>query len=133
MVHPRHRLDEAFQTPVRFSLMAALGRRTEIDFPTLRDVLETEDSVLSKAISSLQRAGYVKVTKGYAGNRPRTWIEATTTGHRAYQAHLLALRAITEGLLDEPGQTHGSTPKEPPTDEDEEHDVGRSRRADLFS
>ncbi len=101
MAHPRHRLNDAFQTPVRFSLMAALGQRTEIDFPTLRDILETEDSALSKAISHLERAGYVKVTKGYAGNRPRTWIQATTTGHRAYQAHLLALRAITEGILDE--------------------------------
>jgi DNA-binding MarR family transcriptional regulator len=101
MVHPRHRLDDAFQTPLRFSLMAALGPHTEIDFQTLRDVLETEDSNLSKAISHLEKAGYVKVTKGYVGNRPRTWIEATTKGHRNYRQHLLALRAITEGITDD--------------------------------
>lgn len=101
MAHPRHGLDAAFQTPIRFSLMAALGRHTEIDFRTLREVLEAEDSVLSKAISYLEKAGYVKVTKGYVGSRPRTWVEVTTKGHRAYQQHLLALRAITEGILDE--------------------------------
>ncbi len=33
--------------------------------------------------------------------RPRTWVEVTTKGRRAYRQHLLALRAITEGILDE--------------------------------
>ncbi len=80
--------------------MAALGHRTEVDFRTLRDLLEANDSVLSKAIGHLEKAGYVKVIKGYVGNRPRTWIESTMKGHRAYQNHLLALRAISEGILD---------------------------------
>ena len=101
MAHPRLRLDDAFQTPIRFSVMAAPGRKTEIDFRTLRDLLEAGDSVLSKAVAHLERVGYVKVTKGYVGDRPGTWIESTSKGHRAYQEHLLALRAITEGLLDQ--------------------------------
>lgn len=96
MIHPRHRLDEAFQTPIRFSLMAALGRRTEIDFGTLRDLIESSDSVLSKALTHLDQAGYIKVRKGYVGNRPRTWIQTTAKGNRAYQAHLVALRAIID-------------------------------------
>lgn len=78
--------------------MAALGRRTEIDFGTLRDILEADDSVLSKSISYLEKAGYVKVKKGYAGSRPKTWIESTGKGNRAYQAHLMALRAIIDGV-----------------------------------
>jgi DNA-binding MarR family transcriptional regulator len=100
MSHPRHGLDVAFQTPIRFSLMAALGSKTEIDFATLRDLLEVDDSVLSKAASYLEKAGYLRVTKGYVGNRPRTWIASTAKGHRAYRDHLLALRAITAGILD---------------------------------
>ena len=94
MPHPRRQWDDAFQTPIRFSLMAALGRRTEIDFRALRDLLEADDSVLSKAVSHLERTGYVKVTKGYVGNRPRTWVESTPTGAHAFQQHLVALRAI---------------------------------------
>ncbi len=97
MAHPRHELNEAFQTPIRFSLMAALGRRAEIDFGTLRDLLESNDSVLSKSLTHLERAGYIKVTKGYVGNRPRTWIHATVKGNRAYESHLVALRAVIEG------------------------------------
>lgn len=100
MPHPRHELDAAFQTPIRFSLMAALGRRTEVDFPSLRDLLEADDSSLSKAISHLEKVGYVKARKGYVGNRPRTWVEATQKGHRAFSRHLAALRAIAEGDAD---------------------------------
>jgi len=99
VAHARHRLDDAFQTPVRFSLMAALGRSTQIDFGTLKDLLEADDSVLSKAISHLEKLGYVNVTKGYVGNRPRTWVESTAAGYRAYEEHLGALREITQGLL----------------------------------
>lgn len=100
MAHPRQRLDDAFQTPIRFSLMAALGRGTEIDFGTLKELLEADDSVLSKAITHLEKLGYLKVTKGYVGNRPRTWAASTAAGHRAFQAHLDALREITRGQLD---------------------------------
>ncbi|PPL15646.1 transcriptional regulator [Microterricola pindariensis] len=100
MAHPRHELNDAFQTPIRFSLMAALGRTAQIDFRTLRELLEADDSVLSKAVSHLEKLGYVTVTKGYVGTRPRTWVQASAQGHRAYQQHLRALRAITEGLLD---------------------------------
>ena len=92
--HPRHRLDEAFQTPVRLSLMAILPAGSLIDFITLRDTLEASDSVLSKAVAQLQERGYVKVTKGYEGTRPRTWVESTASGRRAYRSHLAALRAI---------------------------------------
>lgn len=85
---------------MRFSLMAALGRKTEIDFRTLRELLEADDSVLSKSIAHLEKVGYVKVHKGYLGNRPRTWIEATEKGHTAYLQHLAALRAIAGGTVD---------------------------------
>lgn len=105
MSHPRHRLDDAFLTPIRLSLMAALGTEKELDFRTLRELLETDDSTVSKAVSHLERVGYVKITKGYVGKRPRTWVRATAEGHRAYHGHLLALHAITDGMLDANGTT----------------------------
>ena len=100
MAHPRHQLDEAFQTPIRFSLMAALGTHNAIDFRTLRELLEADDSVLSKAVSHLDKLGYVTVTKGYVGKRPRTWVQLSAQGSRAYQQHLAALRAISAGFPD---------------------------------
>ena len=95
--HPRHALDDALLTPLRFSLMAALGTDAEIDFATLRELLETDDSALSKAIATLSAAGYVLVRKGYVANRPRTWLKATPGGQAAMRVHVAALQAIATG------------------------------------
>ena len=95
MAHPRHELNDAFLTPVRLSVMAALPKEIELDFASLRDVIEADDSVLSKAISHLEKLGYVRVKKGYVGNRPRTRISSSGKGRRAFSAHVQALHAIT--------------------------------------
>lgn len=96
MAHPRHALHEAFLTPVRLSLMAALPHGIELDFASLRDVIEAEDSAVSKAIAHLDKLGYIRVRKGYENQRPRTWVTSTASGRRAFAAHVSALRAITE-------------------------------------
>ena len=92
--HPRLRLDEHLSTPVRLSLLAALAAGNEADFASLREILEIGDSALSKALSHLERAGYVKVRKGYVGSRPRTWARATTRGRHAFAVHVRALQDI---------------------------------------
>lgn len=94
--HPRLRLDDSFASPIRFSLMAALGSDLELDFATLGGILQVSDSVLSKAISALEHVRYVKVRKGQVGTRPRTWVRGTATGHRAFAAHVRALQAIVD-------------------------------------
>lgn len=99
--HPRHQLDDALMTPLRFSMMAALvsGVAIEIDFATLRDIIETDDSALSKAVSRLQNEGYVVARKGYVANKPRTWLRATSAGATAFGIHSSALQAIVGGAL----------------------------------
>ncbi|MGV2901756.1 transcriptional regulator [Microbacterium sp. AGC62] len=92
--HPRTQLDDNFASPIRFSLMAALGDGMELDFATLRDVLQCGDSPLSKAITHLQAADYVFARKANVGGRSRTWVRSTRTGRDAFAAHLQALREI---------------------------------------
>jgi DNA-binding MarR family transcriptional regulator len=50
--------------------------------------------MLSKQVALLETAGYVEVTKGRVGRRPRTWLALTGVGQAAYARHLDALRAI---------------------------------------
>ena len=95
--HARHRLDEVIHAPVRFSIVAALAGVDYADFATIRDAVEVTDSTLSKQASVLEKAGYVKVSKGYVGKRPRTWLSLTPTGREALARHLDALRLIAEG------------------------------------
>jgi DNA-binding MarR family transcriptional regulator len=96
VTHPRHRLDELIHSPVRLSIMAALHSADAVHFGLLRDTLEVSDSLLSKHLASLESAGYIQVTKGYAGRRPRTWYTLTPEGRAAFDAHIAALRQIVE-------------------------------------
>jgi len=72
--------------------MLAAAERAEFGF--VRDNVEVTDSVLSKQMSSLEQAGYVKVSKGFVGKRPRTWLSLTRDGRRRFERHLNALREI---------------------------------------
>jgi DNA-binding MarR family transcriptional regulator len=92
--HPRHGLDEVIHAPVRFSITATLSAVERAEFSYVRDTVEISDSVLSKQVSVLEQAGYVKVTKGYVGKRPRTWLSLSPQGRRAYASHLAALSEI---------------------------------------
>jgi DNA-binding MarR family transcriptional regulator len=92
--HPRHRLDDLIHSPIRFSIIATLAGAANAEFSFVRDTIEVSDSVLSKQVSTLESAGYVKVKKGYVGKRPRTWLSLTAGGRAAFERHLVALREI---------------------------------------
>jgi DNA-binding MarR family transcriptional regulator len=95
--HPRHELDDLLGHPVRFSMMALLAAADRVEFGFIRDHVEVSDSVLSKQMSALEQAGYVKVRKGFVGKRPRTWLSLTGDGRRVFARHLAALREIARG------------------------------------
>ncbi|MFI6536973.1 winged helix-turn-helix domain-containing protein [Nonomuraea sp. NPDC050547] len=97
MNHPRHALDEIIHAPVRLSIMALLAAAETADFRFLRDTIEVSDSLLSKHLDTLEKAGYVRVKKGFVGKRPRTWLTLTKEGRAAFQEYTTVLRRITEG------------------------------------
>ncbi|MEO3892263.1 transcriptional regulator [Nonomuraea sp. B5E05] len=97
MSHPRHELDEIIHAPVRLSITAMLAAADTVEFSYLRDTIEVSDSLLSKHIQTLEKAGYVRVTKGFVGKRPRTWLSLTDAGRDAFQSYMATLRQITEG------------------------------------
>jgi DNA-binding MarR family transcriptional regulator len=94
--HPRHELDDLLGHPVRFSMMALLAAASKVEFSFVRDHVEVSDSVLSKQVSMLEQAGYVKVDKGFVGKRPRTWLSLTRDGRRTFERHMFALREIVQ-------------------------------------
>jgi DNA-binding MarR family transcriptional regulator len=92
--HPRHRLDPLIHAPIRLSIVAFLSEVDQAEFGLVRESVELTAPALSKQVSMLEEAGYVKVDKGYVGKRPRTWLSLTPAGRRAMRQHLDALRAI---------------------------------------
>lgn len=92
--HPRHELDEIIHSPVRLSIVAILAAAGETDFKFLKDTVEVSDSLLSKHVSTLEAAGYVKVVKGYTGKRPSTWYSLTDLGRQRFGQYKEALGRI---------------------------------------
>src|SRR5699024_3946534 len=95
--HPRNRLDEVIHSPVRFSIVATLSASDQAEFRFVRDAVEISDSALSKQISVLEKAEYVKVTKFPVGRRTRTSLSLTAKGRKAFAEHVRALREIAAG------------------------------------
>ncbi|MFD8492803.1 winged helix-turn-helix domain-containing protein [Amycolatopsis sp. NPDC059657] len=94
MSHPRLALNPVIHAPIRFSIAAALAAVDEADFKSIKEAVEISDSALSKQVSTLEEAGYVKVRKVFVGKRPRTYLSLTADGRKAWDIHLRALREI---------------------------------------
>lgn len=96
MTGPQHppALDKEIHHPTRLMVAAFLSGCAEAEFGAVRDYCGVSDSVLSKTVTALEKAGYVSVRKGYFGKRPRTWVSLTFTGRQALTAHLAALEEI---------------------------------------
>lgn len=91
-------LDPLVHAPARLQLMTTLSAVSEAEFATLRGVLDVSDSVLSKHVSALAEAGYVRSRKGVHAGRRTTWVALTPTGSRALRGHVAALRALIDGI-----------------------------------
>jgi DNA-binding MarR family transcriptional regulator len=94
MAHPSRRLDDAVHQRTRLGILAVLCEGGRTDFTYLRDILDLTDGNLSRNLSKLQVAGYVRIDKVIEGRRPRTWVSATRAGRAALGAEIAALREI---------------------------------------
>jgi DNA-binding MarR family transcriptional regulator len=91
-------LDPQLVAPARLTLMTMLTAVSQAEFATLRDGLEVSDSVLSKHVAALAKAGYVKSRKGVHLGRRTTWISLTPHGRKALSEHVAQLRELIAGV-----------------------------------
>jgi DNA-binding MarR family transcriptional regulator len=89
-------LDPLIHPPSRLQMLSTLSAVSEAEFTTLRTALDVSDSVLSKHISTLAGAGYVRSRKGVRGGRRTTWIGLTSDGREALREHVSALRQLID-------------------------------------
>ncbi|MEU8900406.1 transcriptional regulator [Nocardia sp. NPDC048505] len=88
-------LSELLASLPRLKLVAFLEGCQQAEFGTVAELCELNKSTLSKAMTTLEDAGYVTVRKGYLGRRPKTWLSLTDAGRLAYREHQAALIALT--------------------------------------
>lgn len=92
--HPRLELNPLIHASVRLSVMAIVARSEKVDFRFIGDALDVSDSLLSKHLAVLDKAGYIRSVKVGSGNRSRTWISPTPEGRAAFAAYRRALSQI---------------------------------------
>jgi DNA-binding MarR family transcriptional regulator len=86
--------DPVIHPPARLQIMAVLATVQDAEFAMLRKTADISDSVLSKHLSALAEAGYVRLRKAAQDGRQRTWASITRTGRTAFRGHVAALQAL---------------------------------------
>lgn len=92
--HPTVDLDETAHQRVRLGILGILTEADRATFKYLREALQVTDGNLSAHMTVLANAGLIAVDKGYAENRPRTWVRATAKGRTTFRAEIDALRRL---------------------------------------
>ncbi len=91
-------LDPLIHAPARLQLVTTLSTVSEAEFATLRDLLEVSDSVMSKHVSALTDAGYLRARKGMRAGRRTTWVGLTAAGRKALGGHVAALHRLIDAV-----------------------------------
>ena len=104
--------DEVIHAPTRLSIVSLLAATDWVEFKVVRDAVGLSDSALSKQLTTLEEAGYVDISKGFVGKRPRTTVRLSTDGRAAFRGHVAALQAIVaragETVLPDPQPVPGT-------------------------
>jgi len=87
-------LDPVVHAPKRLAAMAILNASEWVEFAFLRLQLGLSDSDLSKQMSALMEAGYIRVQKRGSGRGRSTWYRITRAGRRAFESHVATLNAL---------------------------------------
>ena len=84
-------LDEIIHQPTRLqvmSLLVSVKDRDRLAYGFVQKHLELTPGNLTTHLRKLEDADYVAITKEFHGAKPRTWIEATPAGRKAFTAYL---------------------------------------------
>ncbi len=103
-------LSEMLAALPRLKVVAFLDGCREAEFGMITDLCEMNKSTLSKAMTVLEAAGYITITKGYVGRKPRTWLALTDSGRTAYHEHLNTLTALAQQARQAASETDSPSP-----------------------
>lgn len=91
---PFLQLDRVIHEKGRLAIMSLLAASAELSFTEMRATLQMTDGNLTTHMRTLQEAGYVSVTKSFAGGRPLTTYSLTKEGQKAFGDYINLLEQI---------------------------------------
>ena len=87
-------LDETIHQPTRLRIMTMLVSQSPSDrlaYPFIQNTLGLTGGNLTIHLRKLENAGFLSTTKEFVDSKPRTWVEATPKGRRAFMDYLANL------------------------------------------
>jgi DNA-binding HxlR family transcriptional regulator len=88
------KLNKAFESRVRLGIMSALLVNEELDFNSLKHLLDVSDGNLASHLSALETLKFIDVEKKFVGRKTNTTYGITRIGRKAFNEHIDALELI---------------------------------------
>ncbi len=87
-------MNKTFESRIRLGIMSVLMVNDQVDFISLKEVLDTTDGNLASHLKALEKASMIHVMKQFVGRKPNTRYSLTKTGKNAFLSHLKALENL---------------------------------------
>jgi DNA-binding HxlR family transcriptional regulator len=87
-------LHKAFENRIRLGIMSMLLVNEEVDFNSLKEMLDLTDGNLASHLKALEKIEFIEVKKTFIKRKPNTSYKATISGRKAFEKHLNALEDI---------------------------------------
>jgi len=88
------KLDKAFENKIRLGIMLALTESEQLDFTTLRKLLDVSDGNLASHLKSLEKIDYIEIRKRFIGRKPNTSYFVSIKGKEAFEEYIATMRSL---------------------------------------
>ena len=91
--------DEIIHQSTRLRVMSALNAlpcREMLEFRRLRVITGAADGNPGAHLTTLEKAGFVRIVKDFVGKKPRTRVGITAPGRCAFHRHVTYLREVLD-------------------------------------
>jgi DNA-binding HxlR family transcriptional regulator len=98
MSNPIENLNKTFDSRVRLGIMSALMVNEEVNFNSLKELINVTDGNLASHLKALEEMQFIKVKKGFIGRKPNTNYTITKAGEKAFKIHIDALEKMIKNI-----------------------------------
>jgi len=94
------KLNKIFDSRIRLGIMSVLMVNDQVDFNTLKELLEITDGNLASHLANLEKNELIGVNKQFLGRKPHTQYSATEKGRQLFREHLEYLSKLINSQPD---------------------------------
>jgi len=85
-------LNPLLHSQLRLSIISFLVTNGKSDFNEIKEITKATSGNISVQLKKLEKANYIRITKGFLNNYQHTSIEITNTGIDAFEEYVKAIK-----------------------------------------